>query len=192
MGVRNKRTKLLLTATTCGLLLLTAAACTDDNPAPALPTSGATSGAPSPTADPALAKASADALAVYASYRTAYQAAAAKADYKSKDLPKYVAEPLLGQLINSFSQMSDAGVVSRGESIWNPKVVDVDLDARPATVTIEDCQDITAVVTVDAKTGKPLPTPSNRPKKYIVVSKAKKVGDKWYIYESSGDWSRAC
>lgn len=192
MGVRTTRTKALLVAAACGLLL-GEAACSSEDPTPAPSTSAPPSApAPTPTEDPAQAKASADALAAYGLYGTAYEAASAKADYKSKELPKYVAEPLLGQLVNSFAQMSEAGVISRGESIRNPKVVDVDLDAWPATVTIEDCRDITAVVTVDAKTGNPLPAPSNRPKKYIVVSKAKKVGDKWYIYESAGDWNRPC
>lgn len=192
MGVRTTRMKLLLTVTTCGLLMLTAAGCSKDDVSPEPRTNSTTASAPSPTADPAETKAKADALAVYASYRTAYQTAAADADYKSKDLPKYVAEPLLGQLINSFSQMSDAGVVSRGESIWNGQAVDVQLDANPPTVTIEDCRDTTAVVTVDKKTGKPVPAPSNQTKKYVVLSKVKELGGTWYIVESTGDRSRSC
>jgi hypothetical protein len=192
MGVGTTRTKLLLAVTICGPLLFTAAACTDDSPAPVPPASGITSAASTPTTDPAQSKASADALTVYASYRTTYQAAAMRADPKSKDLPKYVAEPLLGQLVNSFSQMNDAGVVSRGESIWNGQAVDVQLDANPPIVTIEDCRDTTAVVTVNKKTGKPVPAPSNQAKKYVVVSKAKQVSGAWYIFESTGDRSRSC
>ncbi|MEU1812978.1 hypothetical protein [Micromonospora aurantiaca (nom. illeg.)] len=181
----------LLALTTCGLLLAVAG-CSGDEPAPEPPGASVTSAAPSPTVDPAEAKARADALAVYAAYRTAYQAAVAKADFRSKDLPKYVAEPLLGQVRNAFSQMNDAGVISRGESIWNGQAVDVQLDAEPPVVTIEDCRDTSAVVTVDRKTGKPAPAPSNQAKKYIVVSKAKQVDGTWYVFESTGDRSRTC
>ncbi|MEV4212582.1 hypothetical protein [Micromonospora sp. NPDC049662] len=190
MGQRTKRTRLLLVAAASALLIISTA-CSDEEPA-AEPTDPPVVVAPSTTEDPAQAQAGKDSLAVYALYREAYQAAATKADFKSKELPKYVAEPLLGQLVNSFAQMSKAGVVSRGESIWNPTVVDVDLEASPAVVTIEDCRDTTAVVTVNAKTGKPMPAPSNQAKKYVVVSKAKSVNSRWYIFESNGDRSRSC
>jgi hypothetical protein len=190
MGVGTRRAKRLLPLIACGLLLC-AAGCSKDEASPEPPVASATGAAPS-SADPAEAKASADALAVYTAYRTAYQAAAAKADYRSKELPKYVAEPLLGQIVNSFSQMDAAGVVSRGESIWNGKAVDVQLDSNPPVVTIEDCRDTSAVVTVVKKTGKPAPAPSNQAKKYIVVSKAKQVKGTWYIFESTGDRSRTC
>ncbi|GIF74201.1 MULTISPECIES: hypothetical protein [Asanoa] len=190
MRRRTDRARLLLVASACGVLI-TGAACSDEAATPGLAGSP-TVVAPSATEDPAQAQARTDVMAVYSFYRTAYQAAASKADFKSKELPKYAAEPLLGQLVNSFAQMREAGVVSRGESIWDPTVVDVDLDASPAIVTIEDCRDTTAVVTVSAKTGKPMPAPSNQAKKYVVVSKAKSVNNRWYIFESTGDRSRPC
>lgn len=180
-------------AVTCaGALLLSG--CTKDEPArPApAPTSVAPSAAPSATEDPAKAQARKDVVAVYETYQRVVMAASLKGDSRSKEFAEVIAEPLLGQTRNSIYQLTNAGLVVEGEKTWSVETVEVDLGGSTPTATIEDCTDISKTKLVIKKTGKPAPTPSGRPSKYLVTSQAKKVSGKWYISEAKSDWSRPC
>lgn len=166
------------------------AGCTDDNPG----TSSLPSSSPSTAASPSVeaGEARTQILSAYAGYQQAVMAASLKGDHQAKELAQYTAEPLLGQTRNSIYQIKQAGLVNKGERRWSPQITDLQLDQATPTATIEDCTDTSTWLVVSRTTGKPAPKPSGRPDKYLVTSTAKKVGGKWYVAESKGDWSRPC
>ncbi|MDG4833014.1 hypothetical protein O7627_27455 [Solwaraspora sp. WMMD1047] len=140
---------------------------------------------PSPTGNPAEDEARTKILATYDGYLEAYIAASAKADYRTKDLAEWVAEPLLGQLLNNLQLMSNNGVRNVGRPRWSPTVTELRLEANDAV--IEDCFDSTDW---NAVGGRPAPTAQAR--KYPVVAKVKRVGERWYVYESNPRRDVAC
>jgi hypothetical protein len=97
-----------------------------------------------------------------------------------------VAEPLLGQLLNNLFTMSRSGVHNEGRPNWRPHVTELRLDAGEAV--IQDCFDSTNWNAVGGRGG----GPSDQAKKYPVVVKAKRVNDKWYVYESTAQRSSTC
>jgi hypothetical protein len=168
------------------------AGCTDDDPGtPSVPSSSPSTAA-SPSVDVEAGEARTQILSAYAGYQQAVMAASLKGDHQAKELAQYTAEPLLGQTRNSIYQIKQAGLVNKGERRWSPQITDMQLDQPTPTATIEDCTDTSTWLVVSRTTGKPAPTPSGRPDKYLVTSTAKKVGGKWYVAESKGDWNRPC
>ena len=178
-------------AALCMAALLALSGCTSD-PSPAPLPSGSQSAVPSATQDAADTKARTDVLAAYDGFQRALQAALTSGDYQSKDLVKFTAEPLLGQTRNSIYQLKQAGLKGKGQRRWSPQVVDLQLEQKTPTATIEDCTDNSKWTVVSTKTGKPMPAPSGRPAKYLVTSTAKKVSGTWYVSEQNGDWARPC
>lgn len=174
-----------------GLLLVGCQPAPADEPPSESSSPGASpSVAPSPTVDPAEEQARQDILEVYDSFREASITAAATADYESTELAEYVAQPLLGEMLNSLQQMSEAGIHNTGRPTWSPTVTALRLDTSPPSATIEDCLDITGWLVVDDN-GEPLPAPSGLTR-YVVVVQAKQVSDRWYIYETVANRSQAC
>ena len=139
---------------------------------------------PSPV-DSAGNQAQQDVIAVYDGYLEAYVKASATADYRTKELAKFVGEPLLGQLLNNLQNMSRSGVHNEGRPTWNPTVTELRLDAGEAV--IQDCFDSTDWNTVGGQA-----PPTIQAKRYPVVVKVKRVGEKWYVYESTASRSSAC
>lgn len=168
-----------------GVALCVLAGCTADPAAPDAAPTGATTAPGTPTPDVVEEGARHDVLAAYNGYLEAYVKASATADYRTKELATYVGEPLLGQLLNNLFNMSRSGVHNEGRPTWNPTVTELRLDANQAV--IQDCFDSTNWNTVG---GKAQPTP--QAKKYPVVVKAKRVNDKWYVYESTAQRSSTC
>lgn len=141
--------------------------------------------APTVSTDPAETEAREQILATYSGYLEAYIAASAKADHRTGELAKWVAEPLLGQLINNLYNMSRSDLRNVGRPEWNPVVTELRLDADQAV--IEDCFDASGWDTVG---GKAPATP--QAKKYPVVAKVKRVNGRWYVYESTPQRSSSC
>jgi hypothetical protein len=167
------------------LALYALAGCDSDPAAEPSPTGTVSVPTASPTVDAAEANARREILATYNGYLEAYIKASATADYRTKELATYVGEPLLGQLLNNLFNMSRSGVRNEGRPTWNPTVTELRLDSGEAV--IQDCFDST---NWNAVGGKAQPTP--QAKKYPVVVKAKRVNDKWYVYESTAQRSSTC
>lgn len=169
-----------------GLALCILIGCSD-KPSPA-PTSAPATVNPSTaasSADPAEEQARREILAAYNGYLEAYIKASATADYRTQDLKKYVAEPLLGQLLNNLYNMSRSGVHNQGRPSWSPVVTELRLDSDQAV--IQDCFDSTNWNAVGGKA-----KPTTQAKKYPLVVKAKRVSKKWYVYESTAQRSSTC
>jgi hypothetical protein len=164
--------------------LATASGCSDPKPAQR-PAPSNDSPSASPSIDPAEEQARAEVLAAYNGYLEAYIKASATADYRTTELAQFVAEPLLGQLINNLFNMSRSGVHNEGRPIWQPRVTELRLDANEAV--IQDCFDSTNWNAVGGKGA-----PSAQAKKYPVVVKAKRVSGKWYVYDSTAQRSSTC
>ncbi len=175
-----------LVAATVVLMLL--AGCAADTTAE--PTAGSGSTAPTtvaapPTVDPAEAQARRDILAAYNGYLEAYVKATSTADYRTKELGPYVAQPLLGDLLHNLQLMSSSGVHYEGRPVSNPEVTELRLDV--GTAVIEGCFDATNWNAVGGKA-----QPTAQAKRYPVVLKAKRVSGKWYLYEAVADRSATC
>lgn len=126
-----------------------------------------------------------DVIAVYDGYLEAYVKASATADYRTKELAKFVGEPLLGQLLNNLQNMSRSGVHNEGRPTWSPTVTELQLDAGEAV--IQDCFDSTNWNAVGGEA-----PPTTQAKRYPVVVKVKRVSEKWYVYESTARRSSTC
>ncbi|MDG4784941.1 hypothetical protein O7626_03165 [Micromonospora sp. WMMD1102] len=168
-----------------GVALCVLAGCTSDPAEPDVAPTSATTAAGTPTPDAVEEGARHDILAAYNGYLEAYVKASATADYRTKELATYVGEPLLGQLLNNLFNMSRSGVHNEGRPTWSPTVTELRLDANQAV--IQDCFDSTNWNTVGGKA-----QPTAQAKRYPVVVKAKRVNDKWYVYESTAQRSSTC
>lgn len=166
------------------LVLAIATGCSDPKPTPR-PAPPASSAPASPSVDPTEEAARQEIVATYNGYLEAYIKASATADYHTTELAQFVAEPLLGQLLNTLFTMSRSGVHNDGRPIWQARVTELRLDANEAV--IQDCFDATSWNAVGGKG-----SPSSQAKKYPVVAKAKRVGGKWYVYESTAQRSSTC
>jgi hypothetical protein len=145
----------------------------------------------SPTVDGRESKAKDDVLAAYRGYRDAYEQAGRTADAKNPDIAKYTGEPLLGRVLHGLSVRKANGIVTEGQSVSNPTVTSVQLDASPPTADIDDCVDNTNVKAVYQATGKSASAPGT-PVKVRITTRAKFVGDRWYIFESNGSQVVPC
>ncbi|MGI5213869.1 hypothetical protein [Plantactinospora sp. CA-290183] len=184
MMARTKVDRSFVTA--LGVALCVLAGCTSEpaSEPDAKPTSSAVTAA-TPTLNTVEEQARHDVLAAYNGYLEAYVKASATADYRTTELATYVGEPLLGQLLNSLFNMSRSGVHNEGRPTWSPRVTELRLDANQAV--IQDCFDSTNWNTVGGKA-----KPTAQAKRYPVAVKAKRVNDKWYVYESTAQRSSTC
>jgi len=168
-----------------GLAVLTGCS---DKPTPAPVRTAYAADGPSRAAsnsDPAEDQARQQVLATYNGYLEAYITASAAADYRTDALKQYVAEPLLGQLLNNLFNMSRSGVHNEGRPRWSPTVTELRL-GDDQTV-IQDCFDSSNWNAVGGKA-----KPTAQAKKYPVVVKVKRIKDRWYVYESTAQRSSTC
>lgn len=142
--------------------------------------------APSPVVtDSAEQRAREQILTAYDGYLEAYVKASARADYRTRELARFVAEPMLGQLLNSLYTMARNRLHNEGRPAWSPSVTELRVAAGQAVV--QDCLDATAWNVVGGR-----PAPTGQAKRYPVVVKAKRVGGSWYMYESAAQRSSTC
>ncbi|MBX7268933.1 hypothetical protein KIF24_24805 [Micromonospora sp. Llam7] len=171
---------------TLGVALCVLVGCTSEpSSEPDATSTSSAAATAAPTPDAVEEQARHEVLAAYNGYLEAYITASATANYRTKELATYVGEPLLGQLLNNLYNMSRSGVRNEGRPTWSPTVTELRLDANEAV--IQDCFDSTNWNAVGGKA-----QPTAQAKKYPVVLKAKRVNDKWYVYESTAQRSSTC
>lgn len=172
-------------AVVLGLMLCVLAGCSKDPASePSAPVSP-TGAAASATANLAEERARQEVLAAYNGYLEVYIKASATADYNTQELAKFAGEPLLGQLLNNLFNMSRSGVHNEGRPTWSATVTELRLDSNEAV--IQDCFDSTNWNAVGGKA-----QPTTQAKKYPVLVKAKRVKEKWYVYESTAQRGSTC
>ncbi|MCW2144320.1 hypothetical protein BXY51_008926 [Actinoplanes cyaneus] len=176
-------------ATVAAAVILTAAACTKapatPPPAPPSPSSAA------PSTDPAAAVATTEILDRYRSFRQAYDAAGLTADYKSKDVTRYLVDPAKQEVVRFLLNTHIHGAVYKGEAQSTLTLAKLDLKAKTATVS--ECYDATNYRLVFTKTSSPVPVPSG-PRRAIIETQAKDFGGNkgWLFTKSETFRDRSC
>ncbi|MEU4552903.1 hypothetical protein EV382_5335 [Micromonospora violae] len=97
------------------------------------------------------------ALDAYSGYLTASRAAGLRSDPRAPELSRFLGDPLLTRVRVSIRQAKEHGAMRTGTLKSDPTVTAVSLDAKPATVDIQDCLDTTGYRLVYAKDKRPVP-----------------------------------
>ncbi|MGW5736403.1 MULTISPECIES: hypothetical protein [Streptomyces] len=184
-GVRTRKQQaaiLLLTLCTAG----TVTACTSDSNTraekPSAPPS--TADEPSRSTDPQ-AKEKKALLEVYERMWEEQVKAYARADTKSTDLKKYATANAFARAESDVMGLKAKGVVAVGEPTHAPEVQNMELDRKVPRAKLRDCMDTTDWTYKYRKSGKTLPLPKERFKRYFVTVKAERWGKQWMILDVS-------
>jgi hypothetical protein len=117
------------------------AGCDSDGQRPNTVVSRTISSAPATTTDADVTRAGETALAAYRRYLAATAKASNSANPDEPDLRKYLADPLLSQVIYGVHQLKAKGAIQTGNTTSSPEVTSVNLRGTPPTVAIQDCID---------------------------------------------------
>jgi hypothetical protein len=162
-------------------LLGTVSACTGakERPVtlPSTPTSStpaaSTAASPTPTLAPEQ-----QVLDAYLGMMRAFAEAGHTANPDNPDLPKYATGAALALLRNGLTSMRNKGLLSKGETIYNPKVESLTPAAAPRTARIRDCMDTRNEVAYKAN-GQPYQdTPGGF---RLVIADAERIDGIWKI-----------
>ncbi|MEU1591036.1 hypothetical protein [Micromonospora sp. NPDC005710] len=97
------------------------------------------------------------ALDAYSGYLAASRTAGLRSDPRAPELSRFLGDPLLTRVQLSIRDAKEHGAMRTGTLKSDPTVIAVSLDAKPATVEIQDCLDTTAYRLVYAKNKRPVP-----------------------------------
>ncbi|MBG6101669.1 hypothetical protein ACLQ3D_02255 [Micromonospora vinacea] len=97
------------------------------------------------------------ALDAYSGYLAASRTAGVRSDPRAPELTRFLADPLLTRVQLSIRDAKEHGAMRTGTLKSDPTVTAVSLDAKPATVDIQDCLDTTGYRLVYAKNKRPVP-----------------------------------
>ncbi|RQW98926.1 hypothetical protein DLJ59_26010 [Micromonospora inaquosa] len=97
------------------------------------------------------------ALDAYSGYLTASRKAGQRSDPRAPELSRFLGDPLLTRVRVSIREAKEHGAMRTGTLKSDPTVTAVSLDAKPATVEIQDCLDTTGYRLVYAKDKRPVP-----------------------------------
>ena len=116
-----------------GLAACSGGAATAPHPAPS------TLFAPSPTASPGDPRA--QSLRAYLGMWSAFVVASQTADYQSPSLSRYAAGDALSVLVHGLYENYRAGIVTRGQPSFDPKVTIISAGGVPVRASVTDCAD---------------------------------------------------
>lgn len=146
---------------------------------PSAPTSPA--GSPSPTVDPTVAKA----IDAYNGYLAAYAAASQTANPDDPNLAAYLGDPLLTSTKFSLEQLKNHGEVQLGAQKATVLGSQVDMGAKPPTVTLQTCLDYSAIKLVYASNQSPVPNSALKQTKVgATVTVAQYPDGRWLVNNS--------
>jgi hypothetical protein len=132
------------------------------------------------SADTRAAEAEKSALAAYAGYLRASRKAELAGDPLDPELRKYLADPLLTRVRLTIRDAKEHGAMRTGKLVSNPTVTGVDLDAVPATVSIQDCIDATGYRLIYKKDRKVVPGSAGG--RYLATATASRYPDgRWLV-----------
>jgi hypothetical protein len=129
------------------------------------------------------------ALAAYSGYQSAYLSAARTRNPMDPRLDRFVGDPALIEARMSLRTMAQSGLVYRGAFKGDVRVTNVSLATQ--TVQLMNCQDISSLKVVDAKTGKAVLTSTQNPR-FPVVAQARYYKGRWVIVKATADRSMTC
>ncbi|MGW0770761.1 hypothetical protein [Streptomyces sp. NPDC002676] len=153
-----------------------------------------------PASSPSTSSASADPEAVekaavlktYDAFWTEQVKAYAQGDVQGTDLKKYATEKALGEAMGDVLVMKKGGNATTGAPKHRAQVTQLTLTGAIPKAVVQDCLDISTWKTVNRKSGKVQPFPSNQPLRYITTSTAEKWGKRWMITEVTPEGDRTC
>ncbi|WP_314223643.1 hypothetical protein [Streptomyces zaehneri] len=136
---------------------------------------------PSATAD-AEDTAKKEAIAAYRAYWREMERLYADRTGKSAHLDQYASAAALKNAETDAKRAHDLGSIYTGSiALTDQTVTKVIPTGRVPNATISSCLDISNWRTVDAETKKPVPLPSNRLTKYLIVSTVEKFAEGWRV-----------
>ncbi|MET8120873.1 hypothetical protein [Micromonospora sp. NPDC005189] len=97
------------------------------------------------------------ALDAYSGYLAASRTASGRGDPRAPELSRFLADPLLTRVRLSIRAAKEHGAMRTGTLTSDPTVTAVSLDAKPATVEIQDCLDTTSYRLIYAKDQRVVP-----------------------------------
>lgn len=163
----------------------------DDKPSAAPSTAVSTPGVAKASVDPQAAEKAA-VLASYTSMWVEQMKAYRVASAKGTDLEKYATLDAITKFELDLAHMKKNGTVIRGELGHAPEVTALDAAGKLPKATIEDCVDLAKWETVDTATGKPIPLPTNQPRRYVATAQVEKWPNGWMVTDYTPDGARAC
>jgi hypothetical protein len=116
----------------------------------------------------------------------------AQADIQGTDLKKYATEKALGQAMGDVLVMKKGGTATTGAPKHRAQVTQLTLTGHTPKAVVQDCLDISSWKTINRKSGKVQPFPSNQPLRYITTAKAEKWGTRWMITEVTPEGDHTC
>jgi len=148
-------------------------------------TPGKTSPGPKPTAPsltaPSLsgqALSEQQALQAYRGMWHAYAMAGQSTSSQNSDLDRYTDADALAALKAGLATNRSQGLISQGEPVTNPVVVQLDPPGAPTSVEIRDCLDTTNFLRTKADGSSFTDTPGGRRQ---VTATVKKLADQWKV-----------
>ncbi len=108
------------------------------------------------------------------------------------DLENYASTDALSKFRADLAHMKEQRTVIRGELGHDAKVTSLDAVAKLPTATIEDCVDLSKWQTIDTRTNKVLPLPTNQPRRYVATATAEKWPNGWMVTDYVPDGARSC
>lgn len=129
------------------------------------------------------------ASAAYQGYLAAFAAAGQRANSRDPRLETYLGGQALLQVRITLRSMAQSGLAYRGAFKSALKVTDVSLATQ--TVQLMDCQDLTSLQVIDARSGSPV-AESGQSVRFPVVAQARYYEGRWMIVAASADRSAKC
>lgn len=165
---------------TAGILTMTACGGgKDSSSAEPESTPSETSAEPSPQGEDTEVKK--NVLRAYDGFWREQVKAYAKGSSKGTDLGDYATAQALSETNSDLMQLKKAGTVVKGKPGHDAEVTVVDTKAKTPKATVKDCLDISQWQTVESKTGKVLPHPSEQPPKYYTIATVERWEGKWLV-----------
>ncbi|MGW7067103.1 hypothetical protein ACWGII_18790 [Streptomyces sp. NPDC054855] len=118
----------------------------------------------------------------------------AKGDHEGTDLKKYSTKEALGGVLGDLLSMKQAGTATKGTPTHSDiEVTAMNLDREVPTAQITDCLDISKWQTVNKKTGKVQPFPTEQELRYETTADAERWGkNRWMITKLTPHGDKVC
>ncbi|MEU5903723.1 hypothetical protein [Micromonospora sp. NPDC047527] len=131
------------------------------------------------------------ALDAYAGYLAASRTASRRSDPQAPELSRFLADPLLTRVQLSILEAKEHGAMRTGTLKSDPTVTAVSLDAKPATVDIQDCLDTTGYRLVYAKDQRVVPGSGGG--RHLATATATRYPDgRWLINSGAAHQDQPC
>jgi hypothetical protein len=116
----------------------------------------------------------------------------AKASVKGTDIKKYAALAALSYAKNETAQLQKDGQRITGSIIVNNPSAVATLDRKVPNVVITSCLDVSQWKVIDADTRNPVPLPTKRLTRYIMIGTLERWDDGWKVIKDEPQAGRPC